>query len=222
MPKLDRTEDYCTICKVYRELVPIDATRICPSCGSEAKILIKSEKTSNRDAPHETTCFAYERINHFNDHLARYQGKESTAIDPDVPAVIRYEFNREHGKDLSELNEIMVRRYLKKYIHLHYNKYYENIYKIITMITGHQLIMLTPEVEEIMRTMFRQLETVYELYPLPDRSSFIPYPYIVYKFFQILGLHIYAKMVRRETEKWPELDKYWEKYCLHLGWKFIS
>lgn len=220
-PKYDRSDEYCTTCRVYREPA-VDAGRVCPSCGSEAKILVESEKSNPRDNPHENTCFAYERINHFKDHIARYQGKESTSIDPNVLSVIRYNFNREHGKDLSQLNENMVRRYLKNYISLGYNKYYENIYKIIGMITGYQAIVLTPEIEETLYTMFRQLESAYEYYPLPDRSSFIPYPYIVYKFFQLLDLNVYAKMIRRETEKWPELDKYWKKYCDHLGWNYIS
>jgi hypothetical protein len=60
-------------------------------------------------------------------------------------------------------------------------------------------------------------------YGMNDRSNFFSYPYILYKFFQLLERDEYLPELRllKTREKLQEQDEVWKKICDELKWEFI-
>ena len=56
----------------------------CSKCGYTEKIMINNENIYYKDNPKEISYFAYKRINHLNELIAQFQGKESTDIPKEV------------------------------------------------------------------------------------------------------------------------------------------
>ena len=52
-------------------LYPSQGFQICEKCGKQENIIIESDKPSFKDPPPEVAYFAYKRMNHFNECLAR-------------------------------------------------------------------------------------------------------------------------------------------------------
>ena len=52
----------------------------CNKCGYTEKVLFENDKTSYKETPKEISYFAYKRINHFNEWITQFQGKETTEI----------------------------------------------------------------------------------------------------------------------------------------------
>lgn len=220
----NRTDDYCSKCGTYRELVSNEALLICPNpnCGEQVETLMESDKPSYRDPPHENMFFAYKRINHFKEQLAHFQAKETTKIPQEIYDIILVEFKKEKKKDLATLTRSLVKRYLQKYTHLGYNKYYENINQIICHLNGIQPFSIRPEIEEKMCMMFQMIQEPFERHCPHDRTNFLSYSYVIYKFCQLLGYVEFLPYfgLLKSKDKLRQQDKIWKKICLELGWKF--
>lgn len=219
---IDKSEDYCHKCNKYRELLYGDSVLTCPSCGDEVYTISGSYQLSYRDPPQENVHFSYHRLNHFKDHLARLQAQESTRIPQIVYDVILVEFDKEKKSNLADLDIDRVKKYLKKYISYGYNKYYENAYQIIYKLNGLTPLSIPKEIEEQLCNMFIMIETPFEKVRPPNRSNLITYPYVLYKFCQILKYTEYMKYFNllKSNDKLNEQDKIWKKICVELDWQF--
>jgi predicted amidophosphoribosyltransferase len=114
-PSYNHSDEICPDCGVYRELVTAEALLICPRCGDEIRAIMESDKPSYRDPPHESMYFAYKRINHFKEHLAHCQAKETTKIPQEIYDIILIEFKKEKKTNLATLTPSKVKKYLQKY-----------------------------------------------------------------------------------------------------------
>lgn len=221
--KKDSTSPYtdlCHICKEHRIYDLIHSTLVCPNCGTEEKILIDSEIPSYKEPPREVTYFAYKRINHFNEWLSQLQAKESTNIDRSVFDKIYAELDKEKYIDRSTIDTKKVLEILKK---LNMPKYYEHCSYIANHISGRPPLVIDPDTEEKARNMFKEIQGPWMKYCKPGRSNFFSYPYILYKFFQLLEKDNYLPMLRllKTREKLQEQDDIWKKICEDLRWEFI-
>jgi hypothetical protein len=212
--------DLCHICKEHRIYDLIHSTLVCPNCGTEEKILIDSEIPSYKEPPREVTYFAYKRINHFNEWLSQLQAKESTNIDRSVFDKIYSELDKEKYIDRSTIDTKKVLEILKK---LNMPKYYEHCSYIANHISGRPPLVIDPDTEEKARNMFKEIQGPWMKYCKPGRSNFFSYPYILYKFFQLLEKDHYLPMLRllKTREKLQEQDDIWKKICEDLRWEFI-
>ena len=217
--------DFCPQClaleKVRRELVlqMSDGMMICEYCGHMEQVVVDSEKPSYKEPPPEATYFAYKRINHFNEWLNQIQAKESTEIPPEVYQYILEEIRKERIKDLGTLTPDKIRGYLKK---LRLNKYYEHIPHIINKLNGLPPPILTREVEEKLRVMFREIQAPFlEVCP-KDRKNFLSYSYVLHKCVELLGLEEYKSIfpLLKSREKLARTDALWKAICEKLGWEF--
>ncbi len=217
-------DDYCSDCGEYRELMITEAILVCPICGDEVKAVMESDKPSYKDPPHENMYFAYKRINHFKEQLSHFQAKETTKIPQEVYDIILVEFKKEKKTDLALLSRNKVRRYLQKYTHLQYNKYYENINQIICHLNGMQPLYMPPEVEDQLCNMFQKIQEPFEKHCPRDRVNFLSYSYAIHKFCQLLGYLEYLPYFNllKSKDKLHQQDKTWKKICQDLGWKFYS
>lgn len=231
-------DNYCYNCKQFRILVATESTMICEKCGQETIVIIGPDKLSLKDPPAETHCYKYMRFGHFCDWLANLQGKESNEIPEEVIETIISEIKRERLYDrLDQVSEETIKKYLKKHAkkkvgNIKYDKYYEHAVQILFKITGIPPLSMTAEMEQNLKFMFLKIQEPFERHR-NDRSNFISYAYVIYKFCQLLGdddpeYRVFAKKLklRKSKEKIRDDDLTWKKICKDLGgaetgWKFI-
>ena len=212
--------DNCPFCILPRIQDNIHGCMICPTCGNEEKILVDCDTPSYKEPPRELTYFAYKKINHANEWLSQFQAKESTDISEDIFDKIIRELKKESYINLRQLSVEKVRDILKK---LDLTKYYEHCHYITNRITGKPAPVITGDLEEKVRNMFKEIQGPWMKYCPSDRSNFFSYPYIFYKFFQLLDKDEYLSYCRllKSREKLQEHDEVWKKICDDLKWQYI-
>ena len=212
--------DNCKDCNTPRIKDTIHGCMVCPNCGCEEKILIDCDTPSYKEPPRELTYFAYKKINHANEWLSQFQAKESTDINEEIFEKISNELKKESYINLKNLTVDRVRDILKK---LDLTKYYEHCHYITNRITGKPAPIITGELEEKVRNMFKEIQGPWMKYCPSDRSNFFSYPYIFYKFFQLLDKDDYLPYCRllKSREKLQEHDEVWKLICNDLRWQYI-
>lgn len=161
------------------------------------------------------------RMNHFIEWLNNIRGKETVNISDEVVADITDELKKRYHllfnvTDLAlvEKNMILdVLRQLKMY------KYLEHIPYIWNRITGLPNPYISPELEETLKIMFKQLQVYY----IQKNTSMLSYSYTLHKFFGILGEKQLVNQIQliKSREKLQNQEHIWKDICEYLGWEFI-
>jgi hypothetical protein len=193
---------------------------ICSNCGYQELLLVEQNRPILRQNNKDTSHFSYKRINHFREWCNQVQGKESTDIPNDVFEKILNEIKKEKIIDTKKITYSKMREILKR---LRINKYYEHINYIINRINGIPTPQFSPELEEKLCSMFRDIQGPFLKHCPKDRKNFLSYSYVLYKFFQILGLNEYLKFfpLLKSREKLYVQDQIWKKICEELNYKVI-
>ena len=218
--RLSDTIEHCDKCNVAREELSEEGILVCPTCGSQEYMLIVSDLPSFRDPPKERNNYAYKKINHLNEILNQFQAKESTIIPEEVINEVVLEIKKRRIQNVAELTEIAMREILKK---LNRSKYYEHATHILSRLNDNPPPTITPEIEEKIRAMFQEIQAPFLLYCPNDRTNFLSYSYILYKFFELLELDeykIYFPLLK-SRDRLIAHDQIWEKICSYLHWEFI-
>ena len=210
----------CDKCQKEMIFSANEAVFTCTQCGYQEFVLVDSDKPSYKDPPREVSYYAYKRINHFNEWLAQFQAKESTEIPQEVYEAICAELKKERILDYRTLSRQKVREILKK---LKCNKYYEHVPHIMNRLNGQNAPVMSREVEEKLRYMFKEIQPSFQRNCPKDRSNFLSYSYVLYKFCELLELDEYLSSfpLLKNRDKLYIQDKIWEKICLDLAWQFI-
>jgi hypothetical protein len=210
----------CAECEKEMVFSANEAIFTCTECGYQQFILVDSDKPSYKDPPREVSYYAYKRINHFNEWLAQFQAKESTEIPQEVYNAICAELKKERILDYRTLARQKVREILKK---LKFNKYYEHVPHIINRLNGQNAPVMSREIEEKLRYMFKEIQPSFQKNCPKDRSNFLSYSYVLYKFCELLDLDEYLPSfpLLKNRDKLYIQDKIWELICRDLSWQFI-
>jgi hypothetical protein len=210
----------CPACEVEMIFSANEAIFTCTKCGFQEFVLVDSDKPSYKDPPREVSYYAYKRINHFNEWLAQFQAKESTEIPQEVYDAIIQELKKERIMDYRTLSRAKMREILKK---LKYNKYYEHVPHIINRLNGQNAPVMSREVEEKLRSMFKEIQPAFHKHCPKDRSNFLSYSYVLYKFCELLELDEYLPSfpLLKNRDKLYVQDKIWEAICGELCWEYI-
>ena len=213
--------EHCETCNVAREEISSEGILVCPRCGSEEYALVVSDFPSFRDPPKERNNYAYKNINHLNEILNQFQAKESTIIPEEVMNEVILEIRKRRINNIADLSEEDIRQILKK---LGRSKYYEHRTHILSRLNGNPPPTITPEIEEKIRTMFQEIQAPFLLYCPNDRTNFLSYSYILYKFFELLELDEYKVFfpLLKSRDRLIAHDQIWKKICDYLQWEFIS
>ena len=136
-----------------------------------------------------------------NEWVSQSQGKETT----DIPEEI-------FDKIFMELKKNKI------------NKYYEHIPYILNRITGKSTPQLTPELEEKLRGMFKEIQGPFIKHSPKNRKNFLSYSYVLHKFLEILEEDEYIKYfpLLKSREKLYQQELIWENICADLSWQFIK
>jgi len=216
----DYNYNKCDKCNKNMSINEVTGELTCPGCGKTINIIITTGKSSYNDPPKEINYFSYKRINHFNEWLAQFQGKENTEIPPEIYKSINEEIKRNINMNVKEITYKQVREILKK---LGFNKYYEHIPYLINIISGKESPKLTRKEEEILRSLFKEIQIPFVKYCPPTRKNFLSYSYVLHKFCQLLEydtLLIYFPLLK-SREKLQQQDEIWKNICKELKWEYI-
>lgn len=196
-----------------------DSISVCNVCFAVQHLLTDNEKPSYKDPPKEISYFSYKRINHYQEWLNQIQGKETTDIPEDIFDKILLELKIQRITDKKDITRQKIKDILKK---LKINKYYEHIPYIMNRITGIPNPNLTPELEEKLRNMFKEIQVPFLKHSPLNRKNFLSYSYVIHKFIQILGKTEYLKYfpLLKSREKLHQQEEIWKKICKDLGWTF--
>ena len=218
--ELNTETEHCSRCNIAREEVAAEGILVCPQCGSEEYMMVVSDYPSFRDPPKERNNYAYKKINHLNEILNQFQAKESTIIPDEVMNEVVCEIKKRRIQNIAELCEKDIREILKK---LNRSKYYEHAAHLVSRLNGNPPPTITPEIEEKVRAMFSDIQAPFLLYCPNDRTNFLSYSYILYKFFELLDLDEYKVYfpLLKSRDRLISHDQIWFKICDYLKWEFI-
>jgi len=212
--------EICKVCNNSMICYQHDAIMICNYCGYQELLLVEQNRPILKQNTKDTSHFSYKRINHFREWCNQVQGKESTDIPDEIFEKILNEIKKEKIIDTKTITYNKMREILKR---LRINKYYEHINYIINRINGIPTPQFSPELEEKLCNMFRNIQVPFLKHCPKDRKNFLSYSYVLYKFFQILGLDEYLKYfpLLKSREKLYVQDQIWKKICEELNYEII-
>ena len=212
--------EICRKCNIPLICLQQDAIMICNTCGYQELLLVEQNRPILKQNTKDTSHFSYKRINHFREWCNQVQGKESTDIPNDIFEKILNEIKKEKIHDTKNITYSKMREILKR---LRINKYYEHINYIINRINGIPTPQFSTELEEKLCSMFKEIQGPFLKHCPKDRKNFLSYSYVLYKFFQILGLNEYLKFfpLLKSREKLYVQDQIWKKICEELNYKVI-
>jgi hypothetical protein len=212
--------EICKNCKNHMTCLQHDAIIICNICGYQELLLVEQNRPILKQNTKDTSHFSYKRINHFREWCNQVQGKESTDIPDEIFEKILTEIKKEKIVDTKTITYNKMRDILKR---LRINKYYEHINYIINRINGIPTPQFSQELEDKLCNMFRNIQAPFLKHCPKDRKNFLSYSYVLYKFFQILGLNEYLKYfpLLKSREKLYVQDQIWKKICLELNYEII-
>lgn len=210
----------CPDCKVPLMTYLQEGIMACTQCGHQEIMLVEQNKPIHRQPTKETSHFSYKRINHFNEWLSQCQGQESTDISDEIFERILAEIKKEKI-DVTKITYYKIREILKK---LKLNKYYEHGAYIIYRINGIPAPKFSQELEEKLRSLFKEIQGPFLKHCPPNRKNFLSYGYTLHKFFQLLEKDEYLPHFHllKSREKLHQQDLVWKKICEELGWQFIE
>jgi len=209
----------CPVCKIGLICIQHDSAMVCPDCGYQELLLVEQNRPLLRQSNKEASHFSYKRINHFREWCSQVQGKESTDIPEEIFEQILQEIKKEKIIDTKKITYDKMREIMKK---LKINKYYEHINYIINRINGVPTPHFSPELEEKLCSMFKEIQGPFLKHCPKERKNFLSYSYVLYKFFQILGMHKYLRffpLLKSREKLWIQ-DQIFKNICDELYWEF--
>lgn len=210
----------CPNCGVDLEINIADGHADCMRCGYHETFLFTCDKPTYKDSQPEISSYSYKRINHFVEWLNQFQAKESTCIPDEVFDLIYEEIKKHRITNLNELSPKKIREFLKK---LKLNKYYEHTTYIINRLNGRSAPCISRDVEEKLKSMFKEIQVPFMKNRPDHRKNFLSYSYVLHKFVELLGLEELKNnfSLLKSRHKLLEQDKIWKGICEDLGWQFI-
>lgn len=133
---------------------------------------------------------------------------------------VKAEFKKMRTTTRDQINRTRVRQFLKK---LKLNKYYEHVNVICNILNGVPAPTLSPEMEDRLKDMFKEIQQPFARHCPPNRKNFLSYGFTLYKFCELLGeddiLGHFSLL--KSNEKLYAQDQIWKKICKDLQWEFI-
>lgn len=222
----DTDELICNTCNIKFEI--IDGCSTCYKCGATKSCIHVSSDLSYKEKIESPLPYhyTYKKETHLEDWIRRFTAREHKDIPQSVLDSVIMESQKERIKDLNNLTEEKVKKYLKR---LDLNDYYDNVISIINRINKRPPFILTSEIESKIKTMFQQIQIPFEKYK-SKRKNMLSYSYLLHKFFQILDLPEFSKyfFLLKSPEKLRQQDEIFKKIVEEMAqidtttkWRFF-
>lgn len=197
------------------------STEVCKDCGL-SEYFLGEELTYKEEQENceKIVNNSYKRDNHLNEWILQFQGQETTNIPDEVIEQLRAEFKKQKIKDVTEITQTKVKQLLKK---LRLSKYYEHATYITNILNGLNPPSMPNQLEERLRYMFKEIQEPFEKHCPKNRSNFLSYSYVLYKFCELLEEDEYLPYfpLLKSKEKLRQQDVIWKGICSELQWEYI-
>lgn len=210
--------DECPKCSTKLLLCQSRSIMSCPECGYSVTYLDATSTSTAFDEIIEYSQYSYKRVNHFLMWIALVQGKEAHRVPDDVLEQVMHElFTGQRVIDPAEVTQRRVREALRK---LRLRKAYDHVAQITARLSGVRPLRIPPEVEEKLRNMFLQMQPAFVRHAPKTRTNFLSYSYVLYRCFQILGLHhmLDGIALLKGRDKLEANDVIFRKMSKDLAW----
>ena len=160
----------------------------------------------------------YSRIKYFDKTLSDFQ--DTTQIPEEIISQILAEIH--HINDDTYKNMICrVGGILNK---LNLLKYHDHIPAIIYRLNSVTPPIISHELEIKLKHMFLEIQAPFNEAHSPDRKNFLPFHYVLIKFFELLELDEFRAKARilKNPASFLKHDKIWQNICQILEWKYIT
>ena len=200
-------------------LCPSKSTMVCEKCGYTVVYTDATAACTAFDEVVDFGAYSYKRVNHYTMWLTLIQGKEAHRVPEETLFQVTKDlFKRQGVRKADEVTPKRVRDSLRK---LRIKKAYDHVAQIAARISGIPATTLSPQVEEQLKNMFLKMQPAFHKHAPKTRSNFLSYGYVLYRCFQILGLHDMTEGISllKSREKLEANDAIFKKMCVDLGWK---
>lgn len=202
------SNNFCETC-FTEKLETSERFLTCTSCGTvDNEKLLDGLNYNDECQINQVFVFDYKRINYFTEWLTQIQANETTVIPNELLEDIKIELYKKNIVDTSKLTPPRLKKILKE---IDKTKYYEHIPLLISKLSGSKPLSIPEDICNELKSMFLLVQQPFEKLK-GSRRSFLSYPYILYKFCEILGLHSYLKhfTLLKSREKLMKTDTLWK------------
>lgn len=212
--------DECPKCNDCIKLLLCNARSImsCPKCGYAVTYLDATSSSTAFDDIVEYSQYSYKRVNHYAMWLSLVQGKEAHRVPMEIlEAVMKDLYERYSIINPKEITQKRVRESLRK---LRLRKAYDHVAQVTSRLSGVRPARIPPSTEEQLKNMFLQMQPAFQRHAPKTRTNFLSYSYVLYRCFQILGLHhmLDGLALLKGRDKLEANDAIFRKMCEDLGW----
>ncbi len=192
---------------------------VCSKCGTIFEPAGRNMQDSWDAKQNMVQKYEYQRVTHFKDCLTQKQSNENTLLPASLLERLEREF-RKHRYDPKTITYPIVKELLSK---IKESGFYEHTPLIVQYFTGEQIFSIEPQVEQQLMYLFGLIQGPFERCKPPERQNFLSYPYVLAKFFLLLGMEGHAKYFEllKSREKLKLQDTIWKGICADLGWQFF-
>ena len=190
----------------------------CPTCGYTVAYLDATSTSTSFDEEVQYSQYSYKRINHWSMWLTLVQGKEAHRVPDEIMQQVMHELYYTHRiTNPKDVTQQRVREILRK---LRLRKAYDHVAQVTARISGVRALRISPEVEAKLKNMFLQMQPAWSRHAPKSRTNFLSYSYVLYRCFQIMGLHHMLDSVAllKGRDKLISNDAVFRRMSEELGW----
>ena len=213
--------EVCKPCNNLMYLDPKTTEWSCSICGKVTRDSASMQVSYTQSDCSSRTAAPYERLSHFKEFLSHVEGTESTIIPCTAIKAILHQCKLHRINPLlnpEKLTYIRTRQFLSitGYTHL-----YENITKIISIITKQRPPYFTLHERNQLTQMFKEIQKPFEKHK-GKRKNFLSYAYTVYKCCQLLNLNRFFPYLPKFKSHKNTIasDQIWQKICNECGYEY--
>jgi len=198
------------------------STMTCPQCGYTVSYLDATSLSTSFDDVVEFSQYSYKRVNHYLMWLSLVQGKEAHVVGDEVlEAVMTDLLHKQHIRTPTDVTQRRVRETLRR---LKLRRAYDHVAQITSRISGVRAPRIPTDVEDQLKNMFLQMQPAFYKHAPKTRTNFLSYSYVLYRCFQILGLHHMLDCITllKGRDKLEANDAIFRKMCETLGWPIFA
>lgn len=222
------TNHYCETCNI---LMTYDAKRCILSCTQCGMGKAYQDPNTPEWCSHVDTSkqYRYKRLQYFVEHLSRFQAKECRAIPNHVTSKLLTKLKKRRITDPDRVTSVMIKQYLKE---LELTDYYDNINRILCMLSGNKPLTIPKELEQKLMGMFLQTQEPFERHKhlIKKRHNYLSYQYAISKMLRIIAHQTGDEEILKLEQRFAPLksrskqflqEKVWKKITEDLGWPFF-
>jgi hypothetical protein len=141
--------------------------------------------------------------------------------DDVLQAVMRDLYDRQKVTDAKDITQRRVRESLRK---LRLRRAYDHVAQVTARLSGVRPERIPSDTEGKLKNMFLQMQPAFQRHAPKSRTNFLSYSYVLYRSFQILGLHhmLDGLTLLKGRDKLEANDAIFRKMSVDLGWPIFD